>query len=83
MIKIIAILIAARDSEDARAHHVGSTVHQPRRITPLGEQAGQLLSQARPSYLRWLETGTAESYRRSWRVWRSGAHAGVVSATES
>ena len=48
MIKIIAILIAARDGEDASAHHVGSSVHQPRRITPLGEFAGQLLGQADP-----------------------------------
>src|SRR6266496_583362 len=43
MIKIIAVLVAARDGKHAGADHVSKAVHDPRRIAPLGEHQGQLL----------------------------------------
>ncbi len=43
MIEIIAILVAARDGEDAGADHVGKTVHDASRIAPLREDTRQLL----------------------------------------
>jgi len=46
MIEIIAILVAARDGEDAGPDHVRNTVHDASRIAPLGEYAGQLLGHA-------------------------------------
>ncbi len=43
MIKIIAVLVAARDGKHAGADHVSKAVHDPPRIAPLGEHQGQLL----------------------------------------
>jgi hypothetical protein len=37
MIEIVAILVTARDGEDAGADHVGKTVQDARPITPLGK----------------------------------------------
>jgi hypothetical protein len=42
MIEIIAILVAARDGEDAGADHLGKTMNNARRIAPLGKYARQL-----------------------------------------
>jgi hypothetical protein len=44
-VEIVAVLVAARDGEDAGADHVGKTVNDARRIAPLGKYPRQLIGQ--------------------------------------
>jgi hypothetical protein len=48
MIEIIAVLIAARDGEDAGADQVAQSVRDACRIAPLGKHTGQLLGHPDP-----------------------------------
>jgi hypothetical protein len=47
MIEVVGVLVAAADREHASAEHIDQAVDDPRRIAPIREHPGQIVSQTK------------------------------------
>ncbi len=48
MIEVVGILVPAGDGQDARQQDLGQRMHDPARVTPVGDHRGELLTDLHP-----------------------------------